>query len=130
MARAGVLSYRQEGTPQGGVVSPILSNIYLHEVLDTWFDEEVKVRLKGRAFLVRYADDCVMGFEYEEDARRVYAVLPKRFEKYGLRLVQVEFPAIPQRSLSFHEFLRAQLIIDLDVTMLIDRQFTRFPPDS
>ena len=56
---AGVLSYRQEGTPQGGVVSPILSNIYLHEVLDTWFDEEVKVRLKGRAFLVRYADDCV-----------------------------------------------------------------------
>jgi RNA-directed DNA polymerase len=92
---AGVLSYRQEGTPQGGVVSPILSNIYLHEVLDTWFDEEVKVRLKGRAFLVRYADDCVMGFEYEEDARRVYAVLPKRFEKYGLRLHPIKTRLIP-----------------------------------
>lgn len=92
---AGVLSYRQEGTPQGGVVSPILSNIYLHEVLDTWFDEEVKVRLKGRAFLIRYADDCVMGFEYEEDARRVYAVLPKRFEKYGLRLHPTKTRLIP-----------------------------------
>jgi RNA-directed DNA polymerase len=54
---AGVLSYREQGTPQGGVVSPILSNIYLHEVLDKWFAHEVKARLKGRAFLVRYADD-------------------------------------------------------------------------
>jgi hypothetical protein len=77
------------------VVSPILSNIYLHEVLDQWFVEEVKVRLKGRAFLVRYADDCVMGFEYEEDAQRVYAVLPKRFEKYGLRLHPTQTRLIP-----------------------------------
>src|SRR6201981_2727020 len=76
--------YEQEF--QGGVISPILSNIYLHEVLDKWFAHEGKVRLKGRAFLVRYADDFVMGFECEEDAQRVYAVLPKRFGKYGLNL--------------------------------------------
>ena len=83
---AGELSYREKGTPQGGVVSPILSNIYLHEVLDKWFAHEVKACLKGRAFLVRYADDFVMGFECEQDAQRVYAVLPKRFGKYGLNL--------------------------------------------
>lgn len=88
---AGVLengSYTrpEAGSPQGGVVSPVLSNIYLHEVLDTWFERDVKPRLKGRAFLVRYADDAVLGFEYEEDARRVMEVLPKRFDKYGLAL--------------------------------------------
>ena len=82
---AGTVSYRDEGTPQGGIISPLLSNIYLHEVLDKWFANEVKVRLKCRAFLVRYADDFVMGFECEEDAQRVYAVLSKRFEKWGLR---------------------------------------------
>jgi hypothetical protein len=88
-------SYRDEGTPQGGIISPLLSNIFLHEVLDKWFAHEVKVRLKGRAFLVRYADDFVMGFEYEEDARRVYAVLPKRFEKWGLRLHPEKTRLIP-----------------------------------
>src|SRR5271165_5812716 len=86
---------REQGTPQGGVVSPILSNIYLHEVLDKWFVHEVKVRLKGRAFLVRYADDFVMGFECEEDAQRVYAVLPKRFGKYGLNLHPTKTRLIP-----------------------------------
>jgi RNA-directed DNA polymerase len=92
---AGELSYREQGTPQGGVISPILSNIYLHEVLDKWFAHEVKVRLKGRAFLVRYADDFVMGFECEEDAQRVYAVLPKRFGKYGLNLHPTKTRLIP-----------------------------------
>ena len=82
----GTLSYRDEGTPQGGVISPLLSNIYLHEVLDLWFEREVQPRMKGRAFLVRYADDFVIGFEHEEDARRVHNVLPKRFERYGLTL--------------------------------------------
>jgi len=81
-----VLWYPEEGTPQGGVVSPILSNIYLHEVLDVWFETQVKPLLKGRAFLIRYADDFVIGFELEEDARRVMAVLPKRFAKYGLTI--------------------------------------------
>jgi RNA-directed DNA polymerase len=89
--RAGVLedggiTYPDAGSPQGGVVSPMLANIYLHEVLDTWFDREVKPRLSGKAYLIRYADDAVLLFAKEEDARRVLAVLPKRFEKYGLTL--------------------------------------------
>src|ERR1019366_4638873 len=74
------------GTPQGGVISPLLANIYLHTVLDVWFEKEVRPRLRGRAYLTRYADDAVMLFEYEEDARRVMDVLPKRFERYGLAL--------------------------------------------
>ncbi|HYV73579.1 MAG TPA: reverse transcriptase domain-containing protein [Candidatus Binatia bacterium] len=80
------LSYPEQGTPQGGVISPLLANIYLHEVLDQWFDREVKPRLKGTSFMVRYADDAVLGFERQEDAERVLAVLAKRFEKYALTL--------------------------------------------
>jgi RNA-directed DNA polymerase len=82
----GELTPPEAGTPQGGVVSPLLANVYLHYVLDVWFEQEVKPRLKGRAFLVRYADDFVMGFACEGDARRVLGVLPKRFGKYGLTL--------------------------------------------
>jgi RNA-directed DNA polymerase len=69
-----------------GVVSPILANIYLHEVLDEWFTRQVVPRLVGRAILVRYADDVVIAFAYERDARRVLDVLPKRLAKYGLML--------------------------------------------
>jgi RNA-directed DNA polymerase len=82
----GSLVFPDAGTPQGGVVSPLLANVYLHYVLDIWFERDVKPRLQGRAFLVRYADDFVMGFTCEEDARRVLDVLPKRFGKYGLSL--------------------------------------------
>jgi group II intron reverse transcriptase/maturase len=82
----GNLTYPEAGTPQGGVISPLLANVYLHYVLDVWFEEVVKPCLKGRAFLVRYADDFVMGFAHEKDARRVLAVLPKRFGKYGLTI--------------------------------------------
>jgi group II intron reverse transcriptase/maturase len=82
----GTLSYPEDGTPQGGVVSPLLSNIYLHEVLDKWFEEEIKPRLTGRAVLVRYADDFVIMFETEYDARRVQNVLWKRFGRFGLTL--------------------------------------------
>lgn len=82
----GRLMRPETGSPQGGVVSPILSNVYLHEVLDQWFEQTVKPRLKGRAFLVRFADDFVLVFALESDARRVYDVLPKRFGKYGLTL--------------------------------------------
>lgn len=82
----GVVRHPESGTPQGGVISPLLANIYLHEVLDVWWERDVKPRLRGLATLVRYADDFVMVFETEEDARRVAEVLPKRFEKYGLRL--------------------------------------------
>ena len=82
----GQMSYPEDGTPQGGVISPLLSNIYLHEVLDCWYEQEVKPRMKGRTFLVRFADDFLLGFEEKEDAERVYRVLFKRFEKYGLSL--------------------------------------------
>lgn len=82
----GVVRHPETGTPQGGVISPLLANIYLHEVLDVWWEREVRPRLRGRTALVRYADDFVMVFETEEDARRVEEVLSKRFEKYGLRL--------------------------------------------
>ena len=83
---AGVLSYPGIGTPQGGVISPILANIYLHTVLDEWFEREVRPRLRGRATLVRFADDVVIVFTHEGDARRVLEVLPKRFGGYGLEL--------------------------------------------
>jgi RNA-directed DNA polymerase len=96
----GTLSHPRSGTPQGGVISPLLSNIYLHEVLDTWFEAVVKPRLQGEAFLIRFADDFVLVFALESDARRVLEVLPKRFGKYGLilhpdktRLVRFEQPA-------------------------------------
>jgi group II intron reverse transcriptase/maturase len=82
----GEVRYPDEGTPQGGVISPLLANIYLHEVLDEWFVHEVQPRLRGSAHLVRYADDFVLVFAREEDARRVYEVLPRRFGKYGLTL--------------------------------------------
>ncbi len=82
----GTLSHPTTGTPQGGVVSPILSNIYLHKVLDEWFEATVRPRLIGRAVLIRFADDFVLVFQLEADARRVLDVLPKRFAKYGLHL--------------------------------------------
>lgn len=83
---SGQISRPEQGTPQGGVVSPLLANIYLHEVLDTWFVHEVAPRLWGRSFLVRYADDFVIVCEYEHDARRILKVLPKRLERFGLTM--------------------------------------------
>jgi group II intron reverse transcriptase/maturase len=82
----GKLRHPDTGTPQGGVISPLLANIYLHEVLDKWFEQVVRPRLNGQATLTRYADDFVLVFASERDARRVAAVLPKRFGKYGLKL--------------------------------------------
>jgi RNA-directed DNA polymerase len=82
----GVLHYPKEGTPQGGVISPLFANIYLHEVLDVWFEREVRPRLKGKAELIRFADDFVIVFSNEDDAYRVNEVLPKRFERFGLTI--------------------------------------------
>ena len=79
-----VISYSDKGTPQGGVISPVLANIFLHYVLDEWFVKEVKPRMRGRCFIVRFADDFIIGCEREDDARRVMEVLPKRFGQYGL----------------------------------------------
>ena len=80
------LSYPEKGTPQGGVISPLLANIFLHDVLDEWFVNEVLPRMKGRCFLIRFADDFVIGCELEEDARRIMAVLPKRFARFKLTI--------------------------------------------
>jgi RNA-directed DNA polymerase len=82
----GLLRLTAEGTPQGGVISPMLSNIYLHHVLDEWFENEVKPRLTGPCTLVRFADDFVMTFKNHHDAKRVLAVLGKRLERFGLTL--------------------------------------------
>ena len=72
------------GTPQGGVISPILANIYLHYALDIWFEKRVKPRLKGRAMLIRYADDFVVAFQYRHEAEEFYRELPKRLKKFDL----------------------------------------------
>ena len=96
---AGQVVNQELGTPQGAPISPVLANIFLHYVLDEWFQTQVRPRMGGNCFLVRYADDFVMGFSLKGDAERVYEVLPKRFERYGLsihpdksRLVQFSRP--------------------------------------
>jgi hypothetical protein len=91
----GTVTYPEAGSPQGGVISPVLSNIFLHYVLDEWFEEVVKPRLRGRAYLIRYADDFVIGFTDEQDARRVMQVLPQRFSKYGLTIHPDKTQLIP-----------------------------------
>ena len=84
--KEGRVQEADSGTPQGGVISLLLANIFLHEVLDKWFEQEVKPRLSGNAFLVRYSDDILMVFSLEKDAKKVMAVLPKRFGRFGLSL--------------------------------------------
>jgi group II intron reverse transcriptase/maturase len=82
----GVLTHPETGVPQGGVASPVLANIFLHHVLDAWFEREVRPRMQGRCFLIRFADDFVIGCEVEADARKIMDVLPKRFLRFGLRI--------------------------------------------
>ena len=83
---AGLLTDTGEGTPQGSVISPLISNIFLHHVLDKWFEEEAKPRLQGRGQFVRYADDFVMTFADDQSGRRMLAVLGKRLGRFGLTL--------------------------------------------
>jgi RNA-directed DNA polymerase len=80
------ITNQEVGTPQGAPISPILANIFLHTVLDEWFHNDVRTRMNGSCFLARFADDFVMGFNLKSDAERVYRVLPKRFERFGLRI--------------------------------------------
>lgn len=82
----GKVNYPTSGTPQGGIVSPVLANVYLHYVLDLWFQNTVKARSRGKACLIRFADDFVCGFENQEDAEAFYKALERRLEEYGLRL--------------------------------------------
>lgn len=85
----------EAGTPQGGVISPLLANVFLHDVLDVWFEQRVRPRLRGRARLIRYADDFVIACEHESDAQRIFAALPKRFAEHGLELHPTKTRLIP-----------------------------------
>lgn len=87
----------QAGTPQGGVISPLLANIFLHEVLDEWFEATVQPCLQGSAQLVRFADDAVLLFERADDAQRVMNVLPKRFGRFNLSLHPEKTRLVPFR---------------------------------
>lgn len=87
----------EDGTTQGSTLSPLLGNIYLHYALDHWFESQVKPRMRGKALLVRYADDFVMGFERQEDAQRVMKVLPNRMERFGLTLHPEKTRLVPFR---------------------------------
>ena len=99
---AGELMHPDKGTPQGGVISPMLANVFLHHVLDEWFVKDVQPRMKGGCFLIRFGDDFIIGCELEADARRVMEVLPKRFNRFSLSIhpektVLIEFKRPPSR---------------------------------
>ena len=83
---SGALTYPDKGAPQGGVISPMVSNVFLHRVLDEWFVKDVPPRMQGRCFGTRFADDFIIGFELEADARRVMEVLPRRFARFRLTM--------------------------------------------
>ena len=84
-----------KGTPQGGLISPVLANVYLHYVLDLWFEKSVKPNLKGEAYLVRYADDFLIMFQYENEAKQFYELLLKRLAKFGLEVEQNKTRILP-----------------------------------
>jgi group II intron reverse transcriptase/maturase len=95
----GAVEHPERGTPQGSIVSPILANIYLHYVLDLWFELEVKKESSGKAVFVRYADDFVASFRYHADAAEFYKTLPERMKKFGLELAKEK-----TRKLMFNRF--------------------------
>jgi group II intron reverse transcriptase/maturase len=100
---SGNISFSETGTPQGGVISPLLANIYLHYVLDEWFEQQVKPLMRGKCHLIRYADDFVIVFQLKYDADRVMKVISKRFEKYGLTLHPDKTKLIDFRSPNYFE---------------------------
>jgi group II intron reverse transcriptase/maturase len=91
----GTILHPATGTPQGGVVSPVLSNVYLHYVLDLWFEKVIKPQCRGEACLLRYADDYICAFEYQAEAERFYAALGPRLEKFGLTLAAEKSRILP-----------------------------------
>ena len=91
----GRLEETSVGTPQGGLISPVLANVYLHYVLDLWFEKWIKKQLKGEGYLVRYADDFIIMFEYEDEAKAVYEALKTRLAKFGLELAEDKTRILP-----------------------------------
>jgi len=91
----GSVTHPLTGTPQGGIVSPILANVYLHYTLDLWFHEVVKGHSKGEACLIRYADDFVCGFEHQDEAQHFFGALEHRLEKFGLQLAATKSRVVP-----------------------------------
>jgi RNA-directed DNA polymerase len=84
----GVIIHTGEGTPQGGPISPVLSNLYLHFILDLWFEKKIKPQCRGEAYLVRFADDFVVSFQFRDDADRFQQQVRERFAEYGLELAE------------------------------------------
>ena len=122
----GELHSNEEGTPQGGSISVLLSNLYLHYVLDLWFDRMVRPRLKGEAYLVRYIDDFVVCFQYRDDALRFQNVLRKRLGKFGLvpeptKTKLVEFGRYAQRDVVRRGRKRPETIYFLGMTLYCTR---------
>src|SRR5208283_5158457 len=100
----GVVTRTEEGSPQGGPISPILSNIYLHFVLDLWFEKKIRPACQGEAYLTRFADDFVVNFQYRRDAEEFQKNLTDRFGKFGLELAEEK-----TRVMRFGRFVRADL---------------------
>ena len=122
----GQLQPNEEGTPQGGPISVVLSNLYLHYVLDLWFDRVVKPRVRGEAYMVRYLDDFVLCFQYREDALRVEKVLRQRLNKFSLALEPsktklVEFGRFAQRHAGKRGRKRPETIYFLGFTLYCTR---------
>src|SRR5438128_4670683 len=122
----GEISVNEEGTPQGGSISVLLSNVYLHYVLDLWFERVVKPRLRGEAYLVRYIDDFVLCFQYRADALRVQKALCQRLRKFGLTLEPtktklVEFGRFAQRHASKRGRKHPETIYFLGLTLYCTR---------
>ena len=99
----GALTHPETGVVQGGVISPVLANVFLHHVLDAWFEGEVRPRMQGRCFLLRFADDFVIGCELEADARKIMTVLPKRFARFGLTIHPTKTALIAFRKPKAHQ---------------------------
>jgi group II intron reverse transcriptase/maturase len=122
----GVVTPSETGTPQGGSISVLLSNVYLHYVLDLWFERVAKPRLRGEAYLVRYIDDFVVCFQYREDALRLENALRNRLERFGLtreptKTKLVEFGRFAQRHAGKHGRTRPETIYFLGFTLYCTR---------
>jgi RNA-directed DNA polymerase len=103
----GAVLQPETGTPQGGIVSPVLANLYLHYVLDLWFERVVRPRCRGEVLLCRYADDFVCAFRFSDDAQRFFTVLPKRLEKFGLEVAPEKTQVL--RFSRFHPSMRRRI---------------------